>query len=306
MADQEENTASSDAQAVNEAPSFSESDSNEPSSFDQIPTEQSFEPAPEQASEPVAAVEGDRQTGSKNARDYSDYNHQEEPGAKKPRREEESYSAEIPSFYSAADATAMSREQYAAAQSASNLFVNGLPGDYTEDKLRSLFAPYGEIETVKVMWDHMTGRTKGYGFVKFKDPNEAAKAIDALNGTRLADRDLLVKIADSGRTVPRPNMSGTPSPNVYVNGLPESVDDAQLRQLFAPFGPILDTKILVDLASGTSRGQAFVRYEQQSSAEYAISALNNYMFPGAVRGIMVRFADTQEEKAQQTPAAAHL
>eukprot|EP01116_Phalansterium_solitarium_P003780 TRINITY_DN145_c0_g3_i1.p2 TRINITY_DN145_c0_g3~~TRINITY_DN145_c0_g3_i1.p2 ORF type:complete len:333 (+),score=107.34 TRINITY_DN145_c0_g3_i1:1600-2598(+) len=149
------------------------------------------------------------------------------------------------------------------------------------------------------MIDNMTGRAKGYGFVKFKNPSDAARAIDSLNGTKIGDRDLLVKVADSGRTAPKPNLMGTPSPNVYVKGLPESVNDEQLRTLFAPFGPIVDTKILVDLATNQSRGQAFVRYEQQSSAEYAIAALNNYTFPGTVQGIMVRFADTKEEKQQR-------
>ena len=61
--------------------------------------------------------------------------------------------------------------------------------------LRQLFEPYGTVETVRVMTDRETGRSRGFGFVEMPDNRAAQTAIDALNGTSLAGRALTVNEA---------------------------------------------------------------------------------------------------------------
>ncbi len=53
-----------------------------------------------------------------------------------------------------------------------NLFVNYLPPDYDEHAVREMFAQFGAIESSKVMMDFQTGLSRGFGFIKFKNPKD--------------------------------------------------------------------------------------------------------------------------------------
>ncbi len=65
----------------------------------------------------------------------------------------------------------------------------------TEQDLRQLFEPYGRVDTIRIMTDRETGRSRGFGFVEMLDSHAAQTAIDALNGTSLAGRVLTVNEA---------------------------------------------------------------------------------------------------------------
>lgn len=67
-------------------------------------------------------------------------------------------------------------------QSKTNLIVNYIPANMTENNLRELFQAYGELESVKLMTDKVTNISLGYGFIKFAKESDASKAIEALNG----------------------------------------------------------------------------------------------------------------------------
>jgi len=76
-----------------------------------------------------------------------------------------------------------------------NIFVGNLAFTTTEQDLRQLFEPYGTVETVRMMTDRDTGRSRGFGFVEMPDSRAAESAIDALNGTPVAGRALTVNEA---------------------------------------------------------------------------------------------------------------
>jgi len=75
------------------------------------------------------------------------------------------------------------------------LFVGNFPFSTTEADLQALFAPYGNIESVTVVTDRQTGRSRGFGFVEMSDRSEAEKAIEALNGKDLGGRAINVNEA---------------------------------------------------------------------------------------------------------------
>lgn len=67
-----------------------------------------------------------------------------------------------------------------------NLIVNYLPQNMTQvEEIRSLFSSIGEVESCKLIRDKVTGQSLGYGFVNYHRPEDAAKAIQTLNGLRL-------------------------------------------------------------------------------------------------------------------------
>lgn len=75
------------------------------------------------------------------------------------------------------------------------LFVGNLSWGVREESLRSAFEVFGELEDVFVMVDRATGRSKGFGFVTFKNESDAAKAKDGLNGKDLDGRPINVDFA---------------------------------------------------------------------------------------------------------------
>jgi RNA recognition motif-containing protein len=75
---------------------------------------------------------------------------------------------------------------------AKNLYVGNLSYDTTEDTLRTLFAEFGEIESVRLITDRYTGRPKGFAFVEMATEEAAQAAISALNGKQVDDREIKV------------------------------------------------------------------------------------------------------------------
>jgi len=75
------------------------------------------------------------------------------------------------------------------------LFVGNLSFNTTENDLQDTFAAHGTVVEANLMTDRETGRPRGFGFVTMGSPEEAQKAIDALNGANLDGRNLTVNEA---------------------------------------------------------------------------------------------------------------
>ena len=75
------------------------------------------------------------------------------------------------------------------------LYVGGLPYATTENELEDLFSKHGTVESVRVITDRMTGRSKGFGFVEMGSQAEAEAAIEKLNDFELEGRTLVVNEA---------------------------------------------------------------------------------------------------------------
>ena len=75
------------------------------------------------------------------------------------------------------------------------LFVGNLSFNATENTLNDAFAAFGTVTETNLMMDRETGRPRGFGFVTMSTPEEAQKAIEALNGAQLGGRALTVNIA---------------------------------------------------------------------------------------------------------------
>ena len=75
------------------------------------------------------------------------------------------------------------------------LFVGNLSFKTTENDLHEAFAAHGQVVEANLMMDRMTGRSRGFAFVTMSTPEEAQKAIAAMNGATLGERALTVNIA---------------------------------------------------------------------------------------------------------------
>ena len=75
------------------------------------------------------------------------------------------------------------------------IYVGNLPFDVTSEDLRNEFTPFGKVDSVEVITDRATGRSKGFAFVEMPTVSEAQAAINALNGKMLKDRAMNVSPA---------------------------------------------------------------------------------------------------------------
>ncbi|MDR2680092.1 MAG: RNA-binding protein [Tannerella sp.] len=76
-----------------------------------------------------------------------------------------------------------------------NIYVGNLNYRIREDDLKSVMEQYGAVDSVKVIKDRETGRSKGFAFVEMQDDDEAKKAIEGLNEKELQGRQMVVKEA---------------------------------------------------------------------------------------------------------------
>jgi len=93
------------------------------------------------------------------------------------------------------------------------LFVGNLDFKVTENELQDAFGAYGTVLEANLVTDRTTGRPRGFAFVTMSSPEEAQKAIDALNGKELGGRALNVNVAR-----PREERSGGGGGRGYGGG----------------------------------------------------------------------------------------
>lgn len=76
-----------------------------------------------------------------------------------------------------------------------NIYVSNLSYNFDENELLKIFSKYGEVISVKIITDKVTGRGKGFGFIDMKKESEAINAIDQLNGSEIMGRKIMVNKA---------------------------------------------------------------------------------------------------------------
>ncbi|KAK4491721.1 hypothetical protein RD792_002490, partial [Penstemon davidsonii] len=160
------------------------------------------------------------------------------------------------------------------------VFVGDLAADVTDYILQETFkAVYSSVKGAKVVTDRTTGRSKGYGFVKFGDEREQQRAMTEMNGVLCSTRPMRIGPAANKKpvTAPTQRVFGTDSTlqvQIFVGGLDPNVTDEHLKQVFSQYGELIHVKIPLGKRCG------FVQFSDRSCAEQALSNLNGTMIGG--------------------------
>ncbi|TYI28046.1 hypothetical protein ES332_A05G217300v1 [Gossypium tomentosum] len=170
-----------------------------------------------------------------------------------------------------------------------SIFVGDLAADVTDSLLHATFASkYPSVKAVKVVIDANTGRSKGYGFVRFGDDTERSLAMTEMNGVYCSSRPMRI-----GAATPRKSSSyqqqyslqggyasnsassqsdgDSSNTTIFVGGLDPNVTEEDLRQPFSQYGEIVSVKIPV------GKGCGFVQFAGRNNAEEALQKLNGTM-----------------------------
>ncbi|XP_021896693.1 polyadenylate-binding protein RBP47B [Carica papaya] len=175
-----------------------------------------------------------------------------------------------------------------------SIFVGDLAPDVTDTLLHETFASrYPSVKGAKVVFDSNTGRSKGYGFVRFADENERSRSITEMNGVYCSSRAMRIGVAtpkkaaghqqqyssqalvlagghaSNGSMAQGSQSDGEPNnATIFVGGLDSDVSDDELRQPFCQFGEVVSVKIPV------GKGCGFVQFTNRKNAEDAMQSLN--------------------------------
>ncbi|XP_041003394.1 oligouridylate-binding protein 1-like [Juglans microcarpa x Juglans regia] len=179
-----------------------------------------------------------------------------------------------------------------------NIFVGDLSPEVTDATLYACFSVYPSCSDARVMWDQKTGRSRGFGFVSFKNQQEAQSAINDLNGKWLGSRQIRCNWAAKGANAGDDKQSsdlksvveltsGTsddgqeksnddaPENNpqyttVYVGNLAPEVTSVDLHRHFHALG----AGIIEDVRVQRDKGFGFVRFSTHAEAALAIQMGN--------------------------------
>lgn len=77
-----------------------------------------------------------------------------------------------------------------------NIFIANLNFKVQSEKLQEIFEEYGEVSSAKIVFDRETGRSKGFGFVEMPNDDNAARAIEDLDGVEIEGKSIVVKKAN--------------------------------------------------------------------------------------------------------------
>ncbi|XP_015736766.1 RNA-binding protein 39 isoform X6 [Coturnix japonica] len=151
------------------------------------------------------------------------------------------------------------------------LYVGSLHFNITEDMLRGIFEPFGRIESIQLMMDSETGRSKGYGFITFSDSECAKKALEQLNGFELAGRPMKV-----GHVTERTDASSASS----------FLDSDELERTGIDLGTTGRLQLMARLAEGTG-------LQIPPAAQQALQMSGSLAF-GAVADLQTRLTQQNE------------
>ncbi|KAK7267691.1 hypothetical protein RIF29_20369 [Crotalaria pallida] len=185
------------------------------------------------------------------------------------------------------------------------LFVGNLPFSFDSAQLADIFEAAGDVQKVEVIYDKMTGRSRGFGFVTMSSVEEVEAAVQQFNGYEVDGRELRVNSGPPpprdensrfGRGPPRGGSAADNGNRVHVGNLAWGVDQLALESLFGEQGKVLEAKVIYDRESGRSRGFGFVTYSSPEEVNRAVQSLDGADLNG--RAIRVSLADAKPPRRQ--------
>ncbi|CAG2164715.1 unnamed protein product [Oppiella nova] len=152
----------------------------------------------------------------------------------------------------------------------SKLFIGGLSWETTIEKLTEYFCRYGEVTDCVVMKNAETGRSRGFGFVTFKDPScvqiVMASGPHILDGRTIDPKECNPKSAQKGK---RDAKVGN-FPKVFLGGLPPNVNESTLRDYFSKFGKVVEVVIMYDQEKKKTRGFGFLSFDNEDTIDKVV------------------------------------
>ncbi len=153
------------------------------------------------------------------------------------------------------------------------VYAGNLNDKVSEEMLYHLFTIHGMIQSVKIMRDIVTHKSRGFGFVNFRRFNDAERAINALNNQLFMGKSLRVYFKTVFQGLNK-------QANVLLTNIASGVTENDLDELCGKFGQIFSIKLTNDDEATSGQQRAYVQFLQLESSQKCIDELNGTDFRG--------------------------
>lgn len=185
-----------------------------------------------------------------------------------------------------------------------NVYVKNFGEDMDDDKLYTMFEPYGKITSHKVM-SKDDGKSKGFGFVAYETTEAAEAAVNALSGKEISENKIMyvgraqkkaerqLELRRKFEELKKKRQDSFHGVNLYVKNLDDTIDDERLRKEFTLFGTITSAKVMMD-EDGRSKGFGFVCFNLPDEATRAVTEMNGRIIGS--KPLYVALAQRKEDR----------
>ncbi|KAI1381633.1 splicing factor, CC1-like protein [Hypoxylon crocopeplum] len=165
------------------------------------------------------------------------------------------------------------------------VFVQQLAARLRTKELKEFFEKVGPVTEAQIVKDRISGRSKGVGYVEFKNEESVTAALQ-LTGQKLLGIPVIVQLteAEKNRQVRSTEGSGShansiPFHRLYVGNIHFSITEQDLQNVFEPFGELEFVQLQKD-DTGRSRGYGFVQFREADQAREALEKMNGFDLAG--------------------------
>jgi len=191
-----------------------------------------------------------------------------------------------------------------------NVYVKNLPAEWNAEKLEAEFTQKGGALTSSMLAVDEEGKSKGFGFINFKNPEDAAAAVEALNGVEIGEKKLYVvraqkkderekELRERFEQLKIERQKKYAGVNLYVKNLSDDVNDERLNAEFTKFGAITSCHVMRD-SNNKSKGFGFVCFGTPEEATKAVTGMNGQMLNQ--KPLYVALAQRKEVRRAQLEA----
>ncbi|XP_041695699.1 DAZ-associated protein 1 isoform X1 [Coregonus clupeaformis] len=183
------------------------------------------------------------------------------------------------------------------------LFVGGLDWSTTQETLRNYFSQYGEVVDCVIMKDKTTNQSRGFGFVKFKDPNCVGTVLETkphnLDGRNIDPKPCTPRGMQPEKVRTKDGWKGSKadsnkSKKIFVGGIPHNCGEPELRDYFNRFGVVTEVVMIYDAEKQRPRGFGFITFEAEQSVDQAV---NMHFHDIMGKKVEVKKAEPRDSKA---------
>ncbi|XP_063057126.1 DAZ-associated protein 1 isoform X7 [Engraulis encrasicolus] len=183
------------------------------------------------------------------------------------------------------------------------LFVGGLDWSTTQETLRNYFSQYGEVVDCVIMKDKSTNQSRGFGFVKFKDPNCVRTVLETkphnLDGRNIDPKPCTPRGMQPEKTRTKEGWKAgksdsNKSKKIFVGGIPHNCGEPELRDYFNRFGVVTEVVMIYDAEKQRPRGFGFITFEAEQSVDQAV---NMHFHDIMGKKVEVKKAEPRDSKA---------
>lgn len=169
------------------------------------------------------------------------------------------------------------------------VYIQGLPFTCEESEVRDFFAEVGTIESMRLPKWHDSGKLKGYGHIQFSSAEDAEKALE-LSGSYIKDRFITVDrpmvpraLAQDSTTLASKVAEKPPGcKTIFIRNLPYEVTEAEIREKFMVYGPIMKVRLAVWNHTNNLKGFGYIDFKREDSADIAVKKSGNIVIQGRI------------------------